>query len=278
MHAQSQIDPAHLHANPPAALFLIQHALQSAMLTTHLRYLLIVACLVHAVSPKKAPAWRGWQRRLRTRRLGLGSTCTESGPACGEGLECVCAEPEGRRLFGAPAADTPVCNCATAPSPPRAPPPSPRAPPTSPPASPPAPPKGAVRNTGGAPVTSGLTFFPEVWWEGTDSNYSPGWYPICGHYFWDDSAGATLACTALEGGSGCTSGSLSPASPAASYTTDAIYVGRCTGSDPNLYSCTGSGSYNSWDNLHGPDGKCKAGMGGGSGNRIKVTCNAGCTA
>ena len=142
----------------------------------------------------------------------------------------------------------------------------------------PVPPRGTVRNTGGAAVTSGLRFFPEVWWEGTDPNEVPGWYPICGHYFWDNNDGAIIACQALLGGSGCTSGNRHVPTPYESHTTDAIYVGKCNYGDPGLWACSGSGGYNSWDSFQGPDGNCRAGQGGGSGNRIQITCNSGCTA
>ena len=38
---------------------------------------------------------------------------------------------------------------------------------------------GSVRAENGAIATAGVAFVPEVMFNGN-------WYPICGHYFWDD--------------------------------------------------------------------------------------------
>ena len=63
--------------------------------------------------------WRRWRTR---RLLSEGQTCSETGPACdpSQGLECTCPIPEGRRLFGAPAAS--ACLCLSQPPPPPPPP------------------------------------------------------------------------------------------------------------------------------------------------------------
>ena len=123
------------------------------MMAHHLRYLLLFACLFCAATAQNRHGRRAPRARQRARRLELGSTCTESGPACGGGLECVCGERQGRRLFGAPAADAPVCTCVTAPSPP----PPPRPPPPPPPVSPPPtqPPPPPIYTLGGNHYSSG---------------------------------------------------------------------------------------------------------------------------
>ena len=131
--------------------------------------------------------------------------------------------------------------------------------------------KGEVRNTGGAPVEDGVAFQPEVWWEGSSGDHQPGWYPICGRWFWDNDYGASLVCQALSRGRGCTSGTSLSAQNA--FSTDAVAIGQCQSSDTSLYSC--SGGYNHWDTwaYHGKNG-CRAGQGVG----VNITCNKGCTA
>ena len=91
---------------------------------------LLVVCTTVSLAQHTADAKRRPHKQKRQHRhLSLGSQCTEEGPPCGLGLECVC---DGRRLFGAPeATPSPACTCEAAPSPP----PSP-----SPPASPAPPP------------------------------------------------------------------------------------------------------------------------------------------
>lgn len=54
------------------------------------------------------------KQSYRRRRLDVGSSCTEDGPACAAGLQCVCS---GRRLFGAPT-NIDSCTCDHVPPPP----------------------------------------------------------------------------------------------------------------------------------------------------------------
>ena len=46
---------------------------------------------------------------------------------------------------------------------------------------------GEVRPAKGAVAYQGSPFYPEIYYGGS-------WYPVCGHYFWDDSNGATTLC------------------------------------------------------------------------------------
>mmetsp|Transcript_85974 Transcript_85974/g.216396 ORF Transcript_85974/g.216396 Transcript_85974/m.216396 type:complete len:593 (-) Transcript_85974:230-2008(-) len=164
-----------------------------------------------------------------------------------------------------------VCSAMPTPSPTPSPTPVPTPAPITTPAPAPTPTKGEVRNLGGAEVTSGLAFYPEVWWEGDASGYQPGWYPICGHYFWDNHAGAAIACQKLKGGTGCTGGTLQR--HRSTYDIDAVHVGTCDDAqDTELYSCTAGA--NSWNNFDLYGGQCNA----GHGVSIKIQCNAGCTA
>lgn len=223
---------------------------------------------------------RGGGARDR-RRTDYHATCE---PKCDDGHICEC--PAGRRLFGAPPSDD-NCYCvfvgSPSPPPPPSPPPSPSPPPKPPPSPPPLAPiptVGTVRNLGGAAVTDGLVFYPEVWWEGndiSDPDRSPGWYPICGHYFWDSNDGPAIACRRLKGGTGCTGGintckwNTCPAP--GTYDTDAVHIGECGGSDTELYSCTTSA--NRWNDFDMYGGQCNAGSQWAT---IQIQCNAGCTA
>ncbi len=108
------------------------------------------------------------------------------------------------------------------------------------------------------PIVAGVPFTPEVFYE-EEGDY----FPICGHYFWDNNYGATMACRSL----GFDIGVL--------YHTFAVYekaampVGNCVPDfDLDLAHCTGGG--NLWGNLPGYyDGYC----GPGNAIGIDITCS-----
>ena len=94
-------------------------------------------------------------------------------------------------------------------------------------------------------------FVPEVLYEGK-------YYPICGHYFWNNDDGATIVCKELGFARG------TRLSTRAVYEVDAMPVGKCN-SGETLDKCTAGG--NAWGNFNyggWGDGYCK------KGNRIGV--------
>ena len=123
----------------------------------------------------------------------------------------------------------------------------------------------AVDDTGNvAWAASGTPVTPEVYYNGS-------WYPICGHYFWDDDQGATNFCQKL----GATSGSVSPPNKDASGTgtstlnppelgQTAMHVGLC-GKGQAMPECNEKGNH--WGDLK------QAGCQKGSPARMTVTCS-----
>ena len=84
---------------------------------------------------------------------------------------------------------------------------------------------------------------PEVLYQGK-------YYPICGHYFWDNNNGATIVCKML----GFDTGSYKKRM--GKYNVDAMPVGDCKPGE-KLTQCTGGG--NAWGNFDDRDGWCKKG-------------------
>ena len=81
------------------------------------------------------------------------------------------------------------------------------------------------------------------------------WFPICGHYFWDNDNGATAFCHKL----GYPEGTVRETGHA--YSEDSIRVGKCDEGE-YLMACTdGSNSYET-------GGSCSAGNDAG----IRITC------
>ena len=86
--------------------------------------------------------------------------------------------------------------------------------------------------------------YPEV-------SYKGKWYPICGHYFWDNNDhGANTLCRQL----GFSSGNVTKTS--AKFSVDAMPVGQC-GAGQRLNKCTQGG--NAWGNFAYQNGYCKKG-------------------
>lgn len=92
--------------------------------------------------------------------------------------------------------------------------------------------------------------------------YNSDWYPICGHYFWDNNNGATTICKKL----GFQTGQM--IKKRNTYTKDSMPIGKC---DPgqDLMSCTRGG--NAWGDLQYRGGWCNAGKGIG----VRVRCYGG---
>merc|ERR1712151_393944 len=105
---------------------------------------------------------------------------------------------------------------------------------------------------GGSTVVSGTEFVPEV-------SYNGQWYPICGHYFWDNDAGATMVCKNLGFATGTHRKTYSP------YEVDSMPVGKCKTGEA-LDGCTTGG--NAWGDFNYRAGFCKKGKSVG----ITVTC------
>ena len=91
-----------------------------------------------------------------------------------------------------------------------------------------------VRAQGDTQPVAGQAFVPEVLYEG---NY----YPICGHFFWDNDEGAKTVCNAL----GFASGTVQRIQT--TYTVDAMWVGKCNAGEP-LDKCTAGA--NAWGNFN----------------------------
>ena len=110
-----------------------------------------------------------------------------------------------------------------------------------------------VRAANGATVQDGKSFVPEVLYQG---NY----YPICGHYFWDNNNGATIVCKML----GFDSGKHKKVGDA--FNVDAMPVGNCKPGE-ELTKCTAGG--NAWGNFDYKNGYCKK----GSSVSVEVICS-----
>jgi len=114
---------------------------------------------------------------------------------------------------------------------------------------------GLVRAQGGARPADGQWFYPEVL-------YGSNYYPICGHYFWDNDNGATSVCKAM----GFSGGIGRRKKTRATYSKDAMPVGRCNAGQA-VDRCTAGANY--WGNLNGLNGRCKRGQAVG----VQVKCS-----
>ena len=102
---------------------------------------------------------------------------------------------------------------------------------------------GDVRIASGTTLGAGKAMYPEV-------HYKGKWYPVCGHYFWDNHHGATTFCKQL----GFTSGTQSRTR--AKFKVDAMPVGKCNAGQ-KFNKCNQGG--HAWGNLNYRNGWCKAG-------------------
>ena len=102
---------------------------------------------------------------------------------------------------------------------------------------------GDARVAPGTTVGADKAMYPEV-------SYKGKWYPICGHYFWDNNLGANTLCKQL----GFNSGKQSPTK--AKFSVDAMPVGNC-GANQRLNKCNQGG--NGWGNFAYSNGWCKKG-------------------
>jgi len=114
---------------------------------------------------------------------------------------------------------------------------------------------GDVRIAPGNILGAGRNMYPEV-------RYNERWYPICGHYFWDNNHGATTFCKALGFNSG-TRGKTRVA-----FNQNAMPVGKC-GAGQKLDKCKNGG--HAWGNLNYRNGWCKKGKKIG----VSVKCSGG---
>jgi hypothetical protein len=117
---------------------------------------------------------------------------------------------------------------------------------------------GDVRVASGSTIGAGLDLYPEV-------NYRGKWYPVCGHYFWDNDHGATSFCKALGFAKGVRG------KRGAKFAVDAMPVGKCRPGQ-NFKQCNIGG--NAWGNFNYRNGWCKKGHGIG----VAVKCSGGTTA
>ena len=104
-------------------------------------------------------------------------------------------------------------------------------------------------------MEKGKAFVPEVLYQGK-------YYPICGHYFWDNDGGATVVCKSL----GFKTGKYT--STRVKYDVDAMPVGDCK-AEEELTKCTNGG--NAWGKFNDRNGWCKKGQNIG----VTVTCDPG---
>ena len=109
-----------------------------------------------------------------------------------------------------------------------------------------------MRTRSGNAVEEGQAFIPEV-------SFSGQYYPICGHFFWDNDNGATSVCKLF----GFKKGEITRTD--AVYDVDAMPVGRCNPGQ-ELTKCTGAG--NIWGDFNADGGSCKKGKEAG----VTVTC------
>ena len=90
---------------------------------------------------------------------------------------------------------------------------------------------------------------PFIYWDSQ-------WYPICGHYFWDNDVGSSLYCEKL----GYSNGIVQRSETDEKYAIESFRLGLCNENDP-LTSCSGGcndykaggycGSRNYWDRGNG---------------------------
>ena len=102
---------------------------------------------------------------------------------------------------------------------------------------------GKVRIGSSSTLAEGEPMFLEV-------NYRGRWYPVCGHYFWDNNHGAATACRQL----GFIDGTANRTHN--SYVENAMPVGGCQPHE-DLAKCTARG--NAWGNFDYRNGFCKVG-------------------
>ena len=82
------------------------------------------------------------------------------------------------------------------------------------------------------------------------------WFPICGHWFWDDNNGATAFCVKLGYPSGTAVRTF------LGYNEESLKVGGCLPGE-NLTACTGGG------NEYSTGGSCAPGHIAG----VSITCS-----
>jgi len=93
--------------------------------------------------------------------------------------------------------------------------------------------------------------------------YDSEWYPICGHWMWDNNAAATLFCKKLGFDAGVVNKRMNK------FSKDAMPVGACGKGETDLTACTAGG--NSFGDFSWGGGTCKVGHKIG----IAVSCSGG---
>jgi len=97
---------------------------------------------------------------------------------------------------------------------------------------------GDVRTSTGAAPVEGVWLYPEIFYAGT-------FYPICGHYFWDNNIGASTFCRHL----GFKQGEKQRAY-GVKFSKDAVSLGSCYQKD-RFPRCTAGGNYWGKFQIHG---------------------------
>ena len=104
------------------------------------------------------------------------------------------------------------------------------------------------------------------------------WYPICGHYFWDNDVGAKLICNKLGYPSGQVFRNIDILKPKETYSEDSFKIGKCKIND-ELENCSGgcndyqAGNYCGNENIKdvangNPGARCEK----NHGPRITIKC------
>jgi len=119
---------------------------------------------------------------------------------------------------------------------------------------------GDVRVAVGTSIGANKDMYPEVAYKGK-------WYPICGHYFWDNNHGATTFCKQLGFNSGVRRHTR------VNFNVDAMPVGKCRVGQ-RFNKCNAGG--HAWGNLNYRNGWCNAGaQWGGRGIGVAIRCIGG---
>jgi len=113
-----------------------------------------------------------------------------------------------------------------------------------------------LKGTSSGQETSASRFVPWVSWNSE-------WYPICGHFLWDNQNAAIAFCKKLGFQSGVVHAMHG------TYSKDAMPVGKCADNSADLTACTHGG--NAWGNLDYRGGWCKA----GHGVSVEFECSGG---